>query len=173
VYENSLQFVPAKRDLKIVPRCSGDGSIDESEFSKVCNSHGVAEAEAREAFKKLGVVSIIEKKDNKEKGKDEESSYTTSVTRMQLKVTVCLCAGHGGDPRQIRWTVEAILLLRRPERTWKLYIREDLFLTRSNRDRKRAYINIYIIYIYFRRCWLIITLCDRVTCWKKIEPRFR
>ncbi|KAL6265625.1 calexcitin-2 [Pogonomyrmex barbatus] len=34
---------------------SGDGSIDETEFSKVCSSHGVEEAEAREAFKKLGV----------------------------------------------------------------------------------------------------------------------
>ncbi|XP_020293883.1 calexcitin-2 [Pseudomyrmex gracilis] len=34
---------------------SGDGSIDEAEFSKVCGSHGVEEAEAREAFKKLQV----------------------------------------------------------------------------------------------------------------------
>lgn len=34
---------------------SGDGSIDQSEFSNVCSCHGVQEAEAREAFKKLGV----------------------------------------------------------------------------------------------------------------------
>lgn len=48
---------------------SGDGSIDETEFSKVCSSHGIEEAEAREAFKKLGVVSInqAEKKDNDKK----------------------------------------------------------------------------------------------------------
>lgn len=37
---------------------SGDGSIDETEFIKVCNSHGIQEVEACEAFKKLGVVSI-------------------------------------------------------------------------------------------------------------------
>lgn len=51
---------------------SGDGSIDETEFSKVCSSHGVEEAEAREAFKKLGVVSInqAEKKDNDKKKRD-------------------------------------------------------------------------------------------------------
>lgn len=48
---------------------SGDGSIDETEFSKVCSSHGVEETEAREAFKKLGVVSInqAEKKDKDKK----------------------------------------------------------------------------------------------------------
>ncbi|XP_043266730.1 calexcitin-2 [Venturia canescens] len=34
---------------------SGDGSIDEDEFSLVCSSHGVQEAESREAFKKLEV----------------------------------------------------------------------------------------------------------------------
>lgn len=54
---------------------SGDGSIDETEFSKVCNSHGVAEAEAREAFKKLGVVSInqAERDIIKKKGRARES----------------------------------------------------------------------------------------------------
>ena len=36
----------------------GDGSIDESEFSVVCRSHGVDDSEAREAFKKLQVVSF-------------------------------------------------------------------------------------------------------------------
>jgi len=50
----------------------------------VCNSHGVAETEAREAFKKLGVVSINEKRDNKGKRKGEESLCTTGVTGMQL-----------------------------------------------------------------------------------------
>ncbi|XP_014616369.1 PREDICTED: calexcitin-2 [Polistes canadensis] len=34
---------------------SGDGSIDENEFSNVCHSHGVQETEARDAFKKMGV----------------------------------------------------------------------------------------------------------------------
>lgn len=37
--------------------CPGDKSIDENEFCNVCRYHGIAEAEAREAFKKLGVVS--------------------------------------------------------------------------------------------------------------------
>ncbi|RLU23750.1 hypothetical protein DMN91_003956 [Ooceraea biroi] len=56
---------------------SGDGSIDETEFSKVCSSHGVAEAEAREAFKKLGVVSINQAEgDNKGR-----KSRGTEVTR--------------------------------------------------------------------------------------------
>ncbi|XP_029047320.1 calexcitin-2 [Osmia bicornis bicornis] len=34
---------------------SGDKSIDENEFCNVCRYHGVAETEARDAFKKLGV----------------------------------------------------------------------------------------------------------------------
>ncbi|XP_033217466.1 calexcitin-2 [Belonocnema kinseyi] len=34
---------------------SGDGSIDEVEFSAVCSSHGVEDSEARDAFKKLQV----------------------------------------------------------------------------------------------------------------------
>ncbi|KAK1130168.1 hypothetical protein K0M31_018308 [Melipona bicolor] len=38
---------------------SGDKSIDENEFCNVCRYHGVAEAEAREAFKKLGVGQEI------------------------------------------------------------------------------------------------------------------
>jgi len=65
-----------------------------------------------------------------------------------IEITFCLCAGHGGDSREIRRSVEAILLFRRPERTWKLYIRQDLFLTRPDRDLRRAYINIYILYTY-------------------------
>nr|KAF7429272.1 hypothetical protein H0235_005670 [Vespula pensylvanica] len=38
---------------------SGDGSIDENEFSNVCHSHGVQEAEARDAFKKMGVGNEV------------------------------------------------------------------------------------------------------------------
>ncbi|KOX77232.1 Calexcitin-2 [Melipona quadrifasciata] len=38
---------------------SGDKSIDENEYCNVCRYHGVAEAEAREAFKKLGVGQEI------------------------------------------------------------------------------------------------------------------
>lgn len=38
---------------------SGDKSIDENEFCNVCRYHGIAEAEAREAFKKLGVGQEI------------------------------------------------------------------------------------------------------------------
>ncbi|XP_015600697.1 calexcitin-2 [Cephus cinctus] len=38
---------------------SGDGSIDENEFSHVCSSYGVPEAEAREAFKKLGAGNEV------------------------------------------------------------------------------------------------------------------
>ncbi|KAI4494290.1 hypothetical protein M0802_009159 [Mischocyttarus mexicanus] len=36
-----------------------DGSIDENEFSNVCHSHGVQEAEARDAFKKMGVGNEV------------------------------------------------------------------------------------------------------------------
>ncbi|XP_076644755.1 sarcoplasmic calcium-binding protein 2 [Halictus rubicundus] len=38
---------------------SGDKSIDENEFCNVCRYHGIAEPEAREAFKKLGVGQEI------------------------------------------------------------------------------------------------------------------
>ncbi|XP_058804134.1 calexcitin-2 [Phymastichus coffea] len=38
---------------------SGDGSIDETEFSQVCISYGVNETESREAFKKLQVGSEV------------------------------------------------------------------------------------------------------------------
>lgn len=40
---------------------SGDGSIDENEFSLVCSSHGVPEAESREAFKKLQVGDEVDR----------------------------------------------------------------------------------------------------------------
>lgn len=58
---------------------SGDGSIDESEFSKVCSNHGVEEGEAREAFKKLGVVSINQAE---EKGNDEKKRRETDATML-------------------------------------------------------------------------------------------
>lgn len=38
---------------------SGDGSVDETEFANVCRCQGVPEAEARDAFKKLGVGQEI------------------------------------------------------------------------------------------------------------------
>ncbi|XP_011498359.1 PREDICTED: calexcitin-2 isoform X2 [Ceratosolen solmsi marchali] len=38
---------------------SGDGSIDETEFSQVCRSYGVEENESREAFKKLQVGNEV------------------------------------------------------------------------------------------------------------------
>jgi len=62
---------------------SGDGSIDETEFSKVCSSHGVEETEAREAFKKLGVVSInqAEKKDKKKEKKEMRRRYSSRVSQ--------------------------------------------------------------------------------------------
>lgn len=63
---------------------SGDGSIDETEFSKVCSSHGVEEAEAREAFKKLGVVSInqAEKKDNYKKEEERRDDVTATMSSL-------------------------------------------------------------------------------------------
>ncbi|KAJ8676364.1 hypothetical protein QAD02_012151, partial [Eretmocerus hayati] len=38
---------------------SGDGSIDETEFSQVCRNYGVDESESREAFKKLEVGNEV------------------------------------------------------------------------------------------------------------------
>lgn len=72
---------------------SGDGSIDETEFSKVCNSHGVEEAEAREAFKKLGVVSInqAEEKDNDEKKGEKQTRrcYNGGVESHETVYSLC------------------------------------------------------------------------------------
>lgn len=51
-------YTVSKSRMQSCPVSPGDGSIDETEFSKVCGSHGVEEAEAREAFKKLQVVSV-------------------------------------------------------------------------------------------------------------------
>ncbi|KAK2585044.1 hypothetical protein KPH14_008564 [Odynerus spinipes] len=53
---------------------SGDGSIDENEFSNVCHSNGVQEAEARDAFKKLGVGKEV----TREKFFDLWKQYFTS-----------------------------------------------------------------------------------------------
>lgn len=74
---------------------SGDGSIDETEFSKVCSSHGVEEAEAREAFKKLGVVSInqAEKKDNDKKREKKKFDHVTAAVSSRLTKLFTLSAG--------------------------------------------------------------------------------
>lgn len=49
-------FITNANIMIIVVEYVGDGGIDEDEFSAVCSSHGVDESEARQAFKKLGVV---------------------------------------------------------------------------------------------------------------------
>ncbi|CAB0028714.1 unnamed protein product [Trichogramma brassicae] len=54
--ENPLEWQRTYMDLVFdVEDVSGDGSIDETEFSQVCTTYGVVESESREAFKKLEV----------------------------------------------------------------------------------------------------------------------
>lgn len=60
---NCLQI--GSKDVFAFLFLSGDKSIDENEFCNVCRYHGIAEAEAREAFKKLGVVSAKFETDSK------------------------------------------------------------------------------------------------------------
>lgn len=69
----------------------GDGSIDETEFSKVCSSHGIEEAEAREAFKKLEVVSI-----NQAKKKDNDKKNLMTLQRYRISRN-CLLSPQGKE----------------------------------------------------------------------------